>query len=129
MRTCPPTGDCRRPEARPAAFTPARAQHGDTGKADGGALASVEERFVSQAAAQARESGLPAEAVIRQRLAKLTEMTGGYDFADVVARYWQGHDTGDEQLTSAAVRWLRGEFTTRTDARAALGVRTIIDDA
>ena len=67
--------------------------------------------------------------MIRQRLAKLTEMTGGYDFADVVARYWQGHDTGDEQLTSAAVRWLRGEFTTRTDARAALGVRTIIDDA
>jgi hypothetical protein len=28
-----------------------------------------------------------------------------------------------------AIRWLRGEFTTRTDARSALGVRTIIDDA
>jgi hypothetical protein len=27
------------------------------------------------------------------------------------------------------VRWLRGEFSTRTDARNALGVRTIVDDA
>ena len=28
-----------------------------------------------------------------------------------------------------AIRWLRGEFSTKTDARNALGVRTIIDDA
>ncbi|WP_300011109.1 ATP-binding protein [Pseudonocardia sp.] len=98
-------------------------------KPDGAALPSVIERFVGQAVAQAREQGVPAEAVIRERLAALTELTGGYDFADVVARYWQGHDTGNEQLTSDAVRWLRAEFSTRTDARNALGVRTIIDDA
>ncbi len=60
---------------------------------------------------------------------KLSDLTGGYDFADVVAKYWQGHDTGNEQLKADAVRWLRGEYSTRTDARAALGVRTIIDDA
>ena len=53
---------------------------------------------------------------------------GGYDFAEVVAAYWRGHDTGNETLKSSAVRWLRGEFATRTDARAALGVRTIVDD-
>ena len=46
-----------------------------------------------------------------------------------IAAYWRGHDTGNEQLKADAVRWLRGEFTTRTDARAALGVRTIIDDS
>ena len=40
-----------------------------------------------------------------------------------------GYDTGNEQLKTDAVRWLRGEFATRTDARAALGVRTIVDDA
>ncbi len=56
-------------------------------------------------------------------------MTGGYDFAAVIAAYWRGHDTGNEQLMSDAVRWLRGEFSTRTDARNALGVRTIVDDA
>lgn len=44
-------------------------------------------------------------------------------------RYWEGHETGDEDLKSAALRWLRGEFATRTDARKALGVRGIVDDA
>ena len=51
------------------------------------------------------------------------------DFAEVISAYWRGHDTGNEQLKADVVRWLRGEFATRTDARAALGVRTIIDDA
>jgi hypothetical protein len=97
-------------------------------KPDGGALASVVERFVSTALSEAEQSGTPPEQVIRARLAHLTELTGGYDFAEVVGAYWRGHDSGDEHLKSAAVRWLRGEFSTRTDARAALGVRTIIDD-
>jgi hypothetical protein len=35
----------------------------------------------------------------------------------------------DRRLHADAVRWLRGEYSTRTDARAALGVRTIVDDA
>lgn len=62
-------------------------------------------------------------------MADLTEMVNGYDFADVIAKYCQGFEQGNEQLKADAIRWLRGEFTTRTDARAALGVRTIIDDA
>ncbi|NJN59982.1 MAG: DUF2791 family P-loop domain-containing protein, partial [Leptolyngbyaceae cyanobacterium SL_5_9] len=66
---------------------------------------------------------------IRERLAHLSEMVGGYDFAEVVAAYWRGHDSGDETLKDSAIRWLRGEYTTRTDARHALGVRTIVDDA
>ena len=43
--------------------------------------------------------------------------------------YWKGHEQDNEQLKSDAVRWLRGEFATKTDARNALGVRTIVDDA
>jgi hypothetical protein len=66
--------------------------------------------------------------VIEERLAALSESVGGYDFAQVIAAYWRGHERGDERLTADAVRWLRGEFTTRTDARAALGVRTFVDD-
>jgi hypothetical protein len=58
----------------------------------------------------------------------LSENVGGYDFAQVIAAYWRGHDTGNEQLKSDAIRWLRGEFSTKTEARAALGVRTIVDD-
>jgi hypothetical protein len=56
-------------------------------------------------------------------------MTGGYDFAHVIGQYWAGYENGNDQLMADAVRWLRGEFTTKTDARAALGVRIIVDDA
>lgn len=98
-------------------------------KPDGGAMASVVERFVSDSLTHAASRGVAPEVVIRERLGALQELTGGYDFAEVVAAYWRGHDTGNEQLKADAVRWLRGEFTTRTDARRALGVRTIIDDA
>ena len=98
-------------------------------KPEGGALASVVERFVTAAIDVSRERGVKPEVVIRERLAALSEMVNGYDFAEVIAAYWKGHDTGNETLKSDAVRWLRGEFSTRTDARAALGVRTIVDDA
>ncbi|GHH59646.1 ATP-binding protein [Lentzea cavernae] len=98
-------------------------------KPDGGALAGIVERFVSQALTTAREQGVSPENVIRQRMAELSELVGGYDFGTVVEAYWRGHDTGNEQLKIDAVRWLRGEFTTKTEARAALGVRTIVDDA
>ncbi|HJX28999.1 MAG TPA: ATP-binding protein [Thermoanaerobaculia bacterium] len=97
-------------------------------KPDGGAVASVVERFVTSALQEARERGAEPASVLQDRLGSLSEMTGGYDFAEVVAAYWRGHDEGNDQLKSDAVRWLRGEFTTRTDARKALGVRTIIDD-
>lgn len=97
-------------------------------KADGGALPSVVERFVTTALNEATQRGVPPEAAIHERLAQLSEMVGGYDFANVIAAYWRGHDTGNEQLKSDAVRWLRAEFTTKTEARQALGVRTIIDD-
>lgn len=98
-------------------------------KPDGGALANVVERFVSQAQQDSEAKDLPTAEIIRQRLAHFEELTGGFDFAQVIRRYWEGHETGDEELKSAAIRWLRGEFATRTDARKALGVRTIVDDA
>jgi hypothetical protein len=97
-------------------------------KPEGGAVASVVERFVSSALQEAREKGSGAEVVLQERLGSLSEMTGGYDFAEAVAAYWRGHDQGDDRLKSDAVRWLRGEFSTRTDARKALGVRSIVDD-
>jgi hypothetical protein len=96
---------------------------------EGGALASVVERFVSSALTDAKSRELNPEVVIREKLAALSELVGGYDFAEVIAAYWRGHDTGNEVLKADAVKWLRGEFSTRTDARKALGVRTIIDDA
>ena len=95
---------------------------------EGAAMSSVVERFVGDSLAVAQERAVTPNVVIRERLASLEELTNGYDFAEVIAAYWRGHDSGDDQLKANAVRWLRGEFATRTDARAALGVRTIIDD-
>ncbi|WP_404788962.1 ATP-binding protein [Altericista sp. CCNU0014] len=97
-------------------------------KPEGGALASVVERFVTSAISEGRDRSISPEAVIRERLAHLSEMVGGYDFAEVIAAYWRGHDTSDEVLKTSAVRWLRGEFSSKVEARQALGVRTIVDD-
>ncbi|ALL65299.1 putative ATP [Paraburkholderia caribensis MBA4] len=98
-------------------------------KPEGGALAGVVEKFIGQAKTEAKATGRTSDEVIRAQLSQLTEMVNGYDFADVIAAYCRGFDEGNEKLKSDAVRWLRGEFTTRTDARQALGVRTIVDDA
>ena len=98
-------------------------------KSEGGALAGILEKFIVTARTIAEESGATVERVVRQQVQSLTEMVNGYDFAEVVLAYWRGHEEGNEQLRADAVRWLRGEFTTRTDARAALGVRSIVDDA
>ncbi|MGE8225099.1 MAG: ATP-binding protein [Stenotrophomonas sp.] len=98
-------------------------------KPDGGALPAVVEKFIATAKSESKAKGVPTEQVIRAKLEQLTELVNGYDFADVIAAYWRGFEEGNEQLKSDAIRWLRGEFTTRTDAKAALGVRTIVDDA
>jgi hypothetical protein len=98
-------------------------------KPDGGALQGIVEKFISQAKTEAKAKGVESEVVIREYLAELTEMVNGYDFADVIAAYCRGFEDGNEQLKADAIRWLRGEFSTKTDARAALGVRTIVDDA
>lgn len=98
-------------------------------KPEGGALAGIVERFISTAKSEAKAGGLATEVVLRSKLEQLSELVNGYDFADVIAAYCRGFEEGNEQLKSDAVRWLRGEFATKTDARAALGVRTIIDDA
>lgn len=97
-------------------------------KPDGGALGGIVEKFIATTKTEAKASGAPTEAVIRQKLEHLTELVNGYDFADVIAAYCRGYEDGNEQLKSDAVRWLRGEFSTKTDARQALGVRTIVDD-
>lgn len=95
---------------------------------DGGAAASVVERFATTALQAARASGRPVEEVVHERLHELSLLPAGYDFAEVVAAYWRGHETGDDRLQSDAVRWLRGELSTKTDARQMLGVRSVVDD-
>ena len=98
-------------------------------KPEGGALGGVVEKFIGTVRNEAQASGVASERVLHEKLEQLTELVGGYDFAAVIAAYCRGFESGNEQLSADAVRWLRGEFSTRTDARAALGVRSIVDDA
>ncbi|MEJ2862830.1 ATP-binding protein [Actinomycetospora flava] len=93
-----------------------------------GALAGVVERFVTQAMEEAKKTDTSPSRVIKARLEDLQELVGGYDFAIVIEKYWRGYDTDDDALKANAVRWLRGEYSTKTEARADLGVRTIVDD-
>jgi hypothetical protein len=65
---------------------------------------------------------------IMQSINKL-QGVGAFEFGLVIAKYYEGYILGDIELTRRALRWLRGEYTTRTDARMDLGVREIIDDA
>lgn len=98
-------------------------------KPDGGALPGIIEKFIATSNALARASETPVEEIIYKKLEHLTELVNGYDFAKVIYAYCRGVEDGNEQLKADAVRWLRGEYSTKTEARAALGVRGIVDDA
>ena len=58
----------------------------------------------------------------------IEDLVHGFDFGSIIVAYWRGYRLDDEDLKNAALRWLRGEFSTKTEAKAALGVRIIIDD-
>lgn len=105
---------------------------------DGGALAAIFERWISTIQANvAKDANLSPDdaefhtAVERQMMDIVVNMEGmvhGFDFATVLSNYWRGHHLGNDSLKEAALRWLHGEFSTKTEARQALGVRVIIDD-
>lgn len=97
-------------------------------KPEGRALSSIVERFVTDCLNEAGQRAKPVETVIDERLVHLHEHIGGYDYATVLKAYWRGSEESDEVLKSSALRWLRGEYSTKTEARQALGVRNIIDD-
>lgn len=97
-------------------------------KPEGKALGNVVERFVNVARQEAEKKNLSVSSVIGDRLSSLSDYVGGYDFARVIEAYWSGHEKGDDELMSNALRWLRAEYSTKTEARSALGVRTIISD-
>jgi hypothetical protein len=98
-------------------------------KPDGNALASVVEKFITQAQQAAGRAGTTVNIQIQERLAALTDYIGGYDFAKVIEAYWQGHESGNDRMKSAAIQWLRAEYPNKTEAKKALGVSTIIGDS
>lgn len=61
-------------------------------------------------------------------LSELSEMAYGFAFANVIDAYWKGMKNGDDALKMSALRWLRGEFANKTEAKRELPVDSIIDD-
>ena len=98
-------------------------------KPEGNAITHVVERFITIARQEADSRGQTVSSVIQGRLSELTELVGGYDFANVIEAYWHGHEADKDSLKANAIRWLRAEYTTKTDARNDLGVRSIISDS
>ncbi|WLT05094.1 MULTISPECIES: ATP-binding protein [Snodgrassella] len=98
-------------------------------KPDGNALTSVVEKFITQVQKEAESNDYSVEKVIHKRLTAISEMVGGYDFAKVIEIYWKASEEDNEHLKACAIKWLRAEYSTKTDARNDLGVRTIISDA
>ncbi len=105
---------------------------------DGNALPTIIEKWISNVqaavaakqnlAADAPEFTSAVKAEIVSTVAAMEELVHGFDFGVVISAYYQGYVEANDELKSSAVRWLRGEFNTKSEAREALDVRSIIDD-
>ena len=105
---------------------------------EGGALTLVLERWISNVQAQvSMGSGLapddPAfaaevERAIMGQIQQLQELVHGFDFARLLTLYWRAHLEGDDETKGNVIRWFRGEYRTKSEARADLGVNIVITD-
>lgn len=96
---------------------------------EGNAMVPVVEKFITTQIAAAEEQGLEVETVIKHKLRSLSELVGGFDFAEVIACYYRAFESGNDELKQSVIRYLRGEFATKTEVRNALGVRSMITDS
>lgn len=94
-------------------------------KPDGGALKTIIERWATKILQD--DEDITEEEIYKQLL-PLDKYVNCYDFSRVLMAYINSYKSQDEIKMSQALRWLRAEYTTKTDARNDLGVRTIIDD-
>ena len=106
---------------------------------DGGALPSILSRHYAKLQYELAESGiLPDSENYEQELKKkvilmLEELegdVGGFDFARILGEYYTALIHDNVEKKSACLRWLRGEYSNKTEANASLGFRvsTVIDD-
>ncbi len=109
-------------------------------KPEGGALPSLLDKWIEQVVTKTSQiHNIPITEIrderyinliqenIMQTVNEVTE-TGGFDFGLVVIKYYEGYIKNDEFLRRSALKWLKGEYNTKTEARQDLGVREIIND-
>ena len=104
---------------------------------EGGALSLVLDRWVrnlqQKAAAESGESAGTAfsEAFHKAEeafLSPLRELVHGFDFAAVLERYANASLADDNETKGYVVKWLRGEYRTKTESRSELGINACITD-
>ncbi len=105
---------------------------------DGGALTLILDRWISNIQLEtASETGLPdsspdfTKAVEKRIFAvinELSEMVHGFDFSKLLTMYYRASMSADDESKNKVVKWFRGEYTTKTEAKAELGVNIIITD-
>lgn len=88
---------------------------------EGGALNLILDRWVASCADVD-------ESVVNAQLAPLEEMVHGFDFTRMLRRYRTAVSEGDKEAMSRVAKWIRGEYRTKSEARAELGSSTIISD-
>ena len=107
-------------------------------KPEGGALTLVLDRWISSVQTEAvRETGLtpgdPAlskavDSKIFEVTSSISELVHGFEFAQLLSAYYHAYIEGDDETKSNVVRWFRGEFALKKEAKEALGVNIIITD-
>ena len=104
---------------------------------EGGALESILQRWIAelQREAASEMDEIDQDQLIQSvsekisaALGTLSEMAYGFSFSAVLDAYWRGMKTGDDRLKQSALRWIRAEYSTKTEAKKDLPVDRIIED-
>ena len=106
---------------------------------DGGALPKMIARWIDQLKARIVAEGIMPEderfiprlnGMVAEQMEEIEFMVGGFDFSRVITEYYRAFAEENDEKRSACLRWLRGEYATKTEARRELGfsVSVIIDD-
>jgi len=106
-------------------------------KPDGGALSLILEKWITSVRNEVIEEGTApsdiffdtaVEKKIYVKISELQDMVHGFDFAKVINAYHKAYSMGEEEKTACVIKWLRGEYATKTEAKNDLGVNVIITD-
>ena len=107
-------------------------------KPEGGALTLILDRWINAVQTEAmQESGLSPDdaafaAAVDKKIfavtAKVSELVHGFEFAKLLSAYYRAYLTGDEDTKAKVVRWFRGEYALKREAKEELGVNIIISD-
>lgn len=98
-------------------------------KQDGNALTNILEKFISIAQEKAETERVEISFVIKNMLNELNDFPNGHSFAFIIYKYWEAFDTGNDALKNCVLKWLKGEYATKTDTMRDLGIRDFINDA